>query len=152
MCKSRGVRKFFGLVSENFFDESLKASLQKSQHDNRHYKIKLSKSLNNYFTSYQASESPFEGLNEAKENRYDILILDIGMPDLDGYELMKQFRSWEKATNVRKIPAIALTAFASASDARKAQEAGYQVHLSKPVNLKVLENTIPELVQGSDPG
>jgi CheY-like chemotaxis protein len=60
--------------------------------------------------------------------RFDVLVSDIGMPGVDGYEMLRRIRS---SGNV--IPAIALTAFARTEDRAKALEAGYTKHLSKPV-------------------
>jgi PAS domain S-box-containing protein len=62
----------------------------------------------------------------------DVMISDIGMPEEDGYSLIRRIRALppEKGGN---IPAIALTAFTSAEDRRRALEAGFQVHLAKPI-------------------
>lgn len=89
--------------------------------------------------------SPIEGLKAAKDKRYDLIISDIGMPDLDGYELMKQYRGWEQNQGSRKVPAIALTAYVTEEDALKAKSVGYQVHMTKPMNIQNLESTILDL-------
>jgi len=64
---------------------------------------------------------------------FDILVSDIGMPGMDGYQLIQQVRSLESAS-LRKLPAIALTAYARAEDRQRALLAGYQMHLAKPVD------------------
>jgi PAS domain S-box-containing protein len=61
---------------------------------------------------------------------FDIVVSDIGMPEMDGYTLMRRIRS----SLGSDVPAIALTAFARADDAERAAQAGYQQHLSKPVD------------------
>ena len=61
-----------------------------------------------------------------------ILISDIGLPEVDGYELMRRIRN-EERTRGTKTPAIALTAFARIEDRVKALAAGYQMHVAKPV-------------------
>jgi signal transduction histidine kinase/ActR/RegA family two-component response regulator len=61
----------------------------------------------------------------------DVLVCDIGMPDVDGYALMRRIRALPGAAGV--VPAIALTAFARAEDRARALAAGYQAHLGKPV-------------------
>jgi len=58
------------------------------------------------------------------------------MPGMDGYQLMRALRS--SASNSRRIPAIALTAFARPEDRKKAILAGYQSHLSKPFDIAEL--------------
>jgi PAS domain S-box-containing protein len=71
----------------------------------------------------------------------DVLISDIGMPDIDGYEFLRRVRALKTATG-RKLPAIALTAFARSEDRTRALIAGYQVHISKPVSAAELIATV----------
>jgi CheY-like chemotaxis protein/two-component sensor histidine kinase len=66
----------------------------------------------------------------------DIILCDIGMPGMDGYQLMRRIRSG--AGKSRRIPALALTAFARPEDRKKAILAGYQSHLSKPFDIAEL--------------
>ena len=61
-----------------------------------------------------------------------LVISDIGMPDQDGYDLIRQIRAMPG--NVGRIPAVALTALARAEDRHRALSAGYQIHVSKPVD------------------
>jgi CheY-like chemotaxis protein len=67
----------------------------------------------------------------------DILISDIGMPEVDGYDLIRQIRSLP-ANKGRKIPAIALTAYTRVEDRLQALRAGYDMHVPKPVELAEL--------------
>jgi CheY-like chemotaxis protein len=90
-----------------------------------------------------------EVLAIVKENPPDILISDIGMPEMDGYELLRQVRSLPSQQN-NPIKAIALTAFAQQEDKEKAIAAGFQAHLSKPVNPIELIESIADLVQNSN--
>jgi PAS domain S-box-containing protein len=66
----------------------------------------------------------------------DVLLSDIGMPGMDGYQLMRRIRAGEGKG--RRIAAVALTAFARAEDRKKALLAGYQSHLAKPFDLAEL--------------
>ena len=66
----------------------------------------------------------------------DILISDIGMPGLDGYDLIQQVRRLP-AANGGKLPAIALTAYTRTEDRLQALRAGYDMHVPKPVELLV---------------
>jgi CheY-like chemotaxis protein len=59
----------------------------------------------------------------------DVLVSDIGMPHVDGYELIRRIRS----AGLRKLPAVALTALTRIEDRVKALAAGYQMHVAKPV-------------------
>jgi len=74
----------------------------------------------------------------------DALISDIGMPSLDGYQLMRQIRATE--AKGKRLPALALTAFARAEDRKKALLAGYQSHVAKPVDMAELVIIVAGLV------
>ncbi|WP_394835378.1 ATP-binding protein [Pendulispora rubella] len=73
-----------------------------------------------------------EALEHVQEFRPDVVVSDIGLPEVDGYAFMRQLRAMPDAKGGR-TPAIALTAYARGQDARKAFFAGYQLHLAKPV-------------------
>jgi CheY-like chemotaxis protein len=77
--------------------------------------------------------SASEAIKEIGQRKPDVLVSDLGMPEHDGYELIKQVRKTESADNAARIPALALTAYAKAEDRVRALAGGYQVHLSKPV-------------------
>jgi len=68
--------------------------------------------------------------------RPDVLISDIGMPDEDGYELIRQVRA--QPDKQKNIPAIALTAFARTQDRLKVLSGGYQMHVPKPIEPREL--------------
>jgi signal transduction histidine kinase/ActR/RegA family two-component response regulator len=74
----------------------------------------------------------------------DVLISDIGMPRVDGYELMRRVRR-SSSGRLRDIPSIALTAFARPEDAAKARAAGFWRHLAKPVEPGALFACVAEL-------
>jgi PAS domain S-box-containing protein len=74
----------------------------------------------------------------------DVFISDIGMPDVDGYTLLRQI----KALNLNpEIPAIAITAYASEDDQQKAVQAGFHSHLAKPIEPDKLVTVIAKLIQ-----
>lgn len=72
-----------------------------------------------------------EALLLAMANKFDVLLCDIGMPDEDGYSLMEKIR--DSGGPNAMTPAVALTAYARSEDRTKALRAGFQLHLSKPV-------------------
>ena len=86
-----------------------------------------------------------EALSILGSAKPDILISDIGMPEMDGYELLKQIRALDNDW-VKKIPAIALTAFARSEDRTKALRAGFLAHIAKPVEPSELVATVAVLV------
>jgi PAS domain S-box-containing protein len=90
--------------------------------------------------------SPFEVISTLIDFQPDILVLDIGMPDMDGYMLLEEIRSLLPEQG-GQIPAIALTAYAGKVDKRQAISAGFQAHLPKPVDADQLVEVIAELVK-----
>lgn len=99
-------------------------------------------------TQYEAdvitAASAMEGLEILKRQRPDVMISDIGMPEKDGYQFIREVRSLP-ATHGGKTPAIALSAFAHSEDRTRAMIAGYQMHLSKPVESHELIASIGNL-------
>ncbi len=93
-----------------------------------------------------AVSSAFEALQTLAEVKLDVLVSDIGMPDMDGYMLIHQVRTWT-AEQGGEIPAIALTAFARNDDQQEALKAGFQLHLSKPLNPEELIAAIVQLLE-----
>jgi PAS domain S-box-containing protein len=71
----------------------------------------------------------------------DVILSDIGMPGMDGYELMRRIRALEPSEGP-KIPAIAMTAFARSEDRTRALRSGFQVHLTKPIEPSELIATV----------
>jgi hypothetical protein len=89
------------------------------------------------------ASSAAEGLRLVREKRPDVIVSDIGMPEKDGLEMMRELRA--RPAQSAKIPAIALTAFARSEDRTRAMLAGYQVHLSKPVEPQELLAAVANL-------
>ncbi|MGG6240389.1 hybrid sensor histidine kinase/response regulator [Nodosilinea sp. AN01ver1] len=85
-----------------------------------------------------------EALQQLPAFAPDILISDVGMPDMDGYMLMRQIRALAPAH--RAIPAIALTAYAAEIDQQEAIAAGFQLHLAKPIEPEILISAIVNLL------
>ena len=77
-----------------------------------------------------AFNDPQTALETARDAQYDLIISDIGMPKMNGHELMRKLRT---IGHLRQVPAIALTGYGAGSDQKKAAESGFTSHLSKPV-------------------
>ncbi len=75
------------------------------------------------------------GLAEAEAKQPDLILLDINLPDIDGYEVARRIRASER---LRTLPVIAITANALRGDAEKALNAGCDVYMSKPINIREL--------------
>ena len=76
--------------------------------------------------------SAFEALRELARRRFDVLLSDIGMPEMDGYALIRKIRQ-RSARLGGRVPASALTAYAGTEDHERVHEAGYQIHTPKPI-------------------
>ena len=85
-----------------------------------------------------------EALQALQTAQLDVVVSDIGMPGMDGYQFMRRMRTGEM--HQRRIPALGLTAFARAEDRKKAMLAGYQTHLAKPFDIAELVLVVAGLV------
>ena len=88
---------------------------------------------------YQLLEAKngLEGVATAENEDVDLVLLDINLPDIDGYEVAHRLRHSEKSA-LAYIPIIAITANALKGDAEKALSAGCDVYMSKPINIREL--------------
>jgi signal transduction histidine kinase/CheY-like chemotaxis protein len=91
-------------------------------------------------------QSAQEALQIAPANSIDLILSDIGMPHMDGFEMMKALR---QLPNMTEVPAIALSGYVSQKDTRMALDAGFNAHISKPVEPAELLNTIARLLEKS---
>jgi CheY-like chemotaxis protein len=98
-----------------------------------------------------AAGSSADALAEIARSKPDVIISDIGMAGENGYDLIRKIRSMDPEAGGH-IPAIALTAYAGAVDRRRALLAGFQTHLSKPVDPDDLLAVIVSLTFQQEPG
>ncbi|HEV7472803.1 MAG TPA: ATP-binding protein, partial [Pyrinomonadaceae bacterium] len=106
----------------------------------------LNSSLTQCGANVRIATSAAEALKLLKEEQPDVLISDIGMPEVDGYELMYKIRALPPSEGGR-IPALALTAYARAEDRLLALRAGFQMHIAKPVDLSELVAVVASLAE-----
>lgn len=92
--------------------------------------------LEQYGAEIITAESVERALVEYEKHQPDIIISDISMPEKDGYNLIWQIRNSSSAKS--NLPAIALTAYASETDRKRILEAGFNLHLSKPIQPELL--------------
>lgn len=92
-----------------------------------------------------AARNGEEGLSIVEGQELDLILLDINLPDIDGYEIARRIRSSSKA-GLKQIPIIAVTANAMKGDAQKAIGAGCTLYMSKPINIVQLAETVDALV------
>jgi PAS domain S-box-containing protein len=90
--------------------------------------------------------SAVAALASLETTRPHAILADVGMPEMDGHELIRRVRAHESA-EVREIPAAALTAFARSEDRIKALQSGFEMHLSKPIDPAELVAAVGTLVR-----
>ncbi|MGC4087691.1 MAG: ATP-binding protein [Polyangiaceae bacterium] len=91
----------------------------------------------------QTADSAAAALESIQSQSFDVVVSDIGLPQQDGFALMREVRA--RGFVAEKLPAIALTGYASSSDARRSTAAGFQMHLAKPVDAQALVRAIKTL-------
>jgi two-component system, chemotaxis family, CheB/CheR fusion protein len=91
----------------------------------------------------RSAKNAREALEVLRTWRPDILVLDIAMPEMDGYDLLATIR---REPSLRAIPAIAVTGHGYARDKRRAEDVGFAKHITKPVDIDTLVDIIAELV------
>jgi CheY-like chemotaxis protein len=90
-----------------------------------------------------ACDSAGKAIEIFERGEFDVLISDLGMPSMDGLQLIKTIR--ERSGDIQ-LPAIALTGYASQNDAAAAIAAGFDQHLSKPVDPNELAEAVERLL------
>ncbi len=86
-----------------------------------------------------------EALEICRRSRPDVIVSDLGLPDMDGYTLLRQLRQLDEGTHA--VPAIALTAYARPEEQHRARKAGFQVHMSKPSEPAILVTTVAQVAR-----
>lgn len=104
----------------------------------------VSLALEDYGAKVKLCASAEDGVESVLQWKPDVIVSDIGMPGVDGYQLMNQIRAL-KGQNGAKTPAVALTGYVSDQDESRAIGAGFNAHLGKPVSLEELVRTVAEL-------
>jgi CheY-like chemotaxis protein len=107
-------------------------------------RLLLKRLLEDRHATVLLADSAEEALRQLQAERPDVIVSDVGMPREDGYSLIRRIRALSPE-NGGNTPALALTAYARADDRVKAMLAGFQQHLSKPVEPSMLIATIASL-------
>ena len=90
-----------------------------------------------------------EGLAVANSQQVDLILLDINLPDIDGYEVARRLRGSGRP-ELTYVPIIAITANALKGDAEKALQAGCDVYMSKPINIRELWARVEGLLAAAE--
>ncbi|QJB56705.1 ATP-binding protein [Pseudodesulfovibrio sp. zrk46] len=103
--------------------------------------------LQNSPCTLTVAENGEAGLELFHENQYDVVLMDIQMPEMDGYQATRAIRKWEAAQNLPPTPIIAMTAFAHPEDTEKCLAAGANDHVAKPVKKSTLFDRLRAITQ-----
>jgi signal transduction histidine kinase/ActR/RegA family two-component response regulator/HAMP domain-containing protein len=98
--------------------------------------------------SVSVAASASEALQLLDRQNFDLLVCDIGMPGMDGYELIRKYRQRSSTGKDAAMPAIALTGFAMKKDQKAALQAGFDAHVAKPISVQKLIDAIGAVRDG----
>ncbi|BCR03848.1 hypothetical protein DESUT3_09170 [Desulfuromonas versatilis] len=120
-------------------DRPLRILLADDSQDNR---LLVAAYLKSSPHSLELAEDGGQALEKYRQGEYDLVLMDMQMPVMDGYEATRQIRAWEQAQGRPPTPVIALTAYALAEDAGRSLAAGCSAHLTKPIKKETLLEAI----------
>jgi CheY-like chemotaxis protein len=107
--------------------------------DNREMTYSLERLLSRRGYQVEVASTGMDGLKAAERRTPDVVLLDVGLPDLDGYEVARRLRAMPALSETRLI---ALTGYGGEKDRRRSRDAGIDKHLVKPVGLQPVEAAI----------
>jgi len=116
--------------------------------DNADWRDLLGEVLTSHGARVVTAESGIEAIRIVEKAPPDVLLSDIGMPEMDGYTLIKEIRHLEQKKGAKKndrLPAAAISAFTSPADRRASASAGFEFHIGKPVDIPGLIETVATL-------
>jgi CheY-like chemotaxis protein len=105
--------------------------------------------LKKYPFELDLAEDGEQALGKFQAGSYDLVLMDMQMPVLDGYNATRRIREWERQQQVPPTPVIALTAYALKEEIQKSLDAGCTVHLTKPIKKSVLLEAIAQYSRSS---
>jgi signal transduction histidine kinase/DNA-binding NarL/FixJ family response regulator len=112
--------------------------------DNAENVILLSAYLDNLALSLDFAVNGLEAVEKRRQRDYDLILMDMQMPVMDGYTATREIRGWEEANGMRRTPVVALTAHALSGAQADSINAGCDGHLTKPVERHDLLDAIAE--------
>ena len=98
--------------------------------------------MRNFGYNVDTAENGLEALEMAMKTKYDLVLSDINMPVMDGYEFVRKLRKLE---DYKYTPVVFITTLDSEEDRRKALMSGGTLYIVKPINLQVLENILKSI-------
>jgi len=143
-----GMPTYSATVDVNLDERPLKILLVEDSPDNRTLINAYLKSLP--FTVDEA-ENGLVAVTKFMRNRYDLVLMDVQMPVMDGYTAVRKIREWEQDQGRMSTPIAALTASATEEDVQRSDKAGCTAHISKPIKKAHLIRIVRELTAPTGP-
>jgi len=103
--------------------------------------------LKEYGLMVDVADNGLEGVRKAEDDQYDLILMDIQMPDMDGFEATKMIRERVDSEYLSNVPIVAMTAHALKSDQDKCLNAGMNGHLSKPILIPELQAVLTQWIE-----
>ncbi|MBF0287167.1 MAG: response regulator [SAR324 cluster bacterium] len=98
--------------------------------------------LQSFGATVDIAKNGKDAVEQFTKNTYDLVLMDLQMPIMDGYDATRMIRKWEKDHQFPAVPVIALTASSSEEELQKALDAGCMEHLTKPIQKEDLQKII----------
>ncbi|MCB0337305.1 MAG: response regulator, partial [Bdellovibrionales bacterium] len=114
--------------------------------DNKVNQMILQKILESWGQSVELADSGVEALERCKAQDFDIILMDIQMPEMDGLEATRRIREFQRGKGKPYVPVIAVTANAFSEEKERYKEAGMDGYVSKPLSKKELNDEIVRCV------
>ena len=95
----------------------------------------------------EEAEGGLPALEQLRESEFDLVLMDVQMPGMDGLEAARAIRRGDAGERNRSIPIVALTAYASPEDEAACYDAGMDDYLSKPLNISTFLETVRQIIE-----
>ena len=119
--------------------------------DNPENVVLLQAYLHGLPLSLDFASNGVEAFEKRRQNEFDLILMDIQMPVMDGYVATREIRTWERQHQRARVPIVALTAHALSGAAQESKDAGCDGHVSKPVEKQDLVDAIARFAAASRP-
>ncbi|MBF0459917.1 MAG: PAS domain S-box protein [Magnetococcales bacterium] len=95
-------------------------------------------------------DNGMEAIERVQKETFDVVVMDVQMPKMDGYTATRHIRQWEQAMARSPVPIIALSAHAMAGEKERSREAGCDIYLSKPIKKQALLHALQQIARHAD--
>ena len=98
--------------------------------------------LEDFGYSYDVAKTGEEALGLLKAQRYSAILMDLRLPDMEGYRVTEEFRAWQSENGLEPSPIIAMTAYATQKEKERSFSAGMNDFITKPIDRDMLEELL----------